>query len=282
MGTMTDNLAFTLSSSWQAWLEDGLGRGCSIDSLIQVLVRDGRYSRAVASAAVQRTLSESTSNGTSNYQRPFVDTSKNTIVTPDRDVHVLLSVESPNVAVLANLLSEEECAALIAYGEERMQRSTTIAAAGGGQIDAARTSDGCMMQRGEIEIATRVEARLAHIANWPVERGEGLQLLRYGVGAEYKPHFDWFDNGVPGQAKLFGTAGQRTATIVMYLNDVEAGGGTLFPELGLEVAPRKGGAVFFTNVTPEGNPDRLSLHGGSPVIHGVKYVATKWLRERVF
>lgn len=282
MGAMTDNLVQEINPQWQAWIKDGLSRGCSVDSMIQVLVRDGRFSRAVASAAIKNAQPESNAAGAHDQVRPFVDTSKNLIVTPDRTIQVVLSLEAPNVAVLGNVLSDEECDALIAYGDERMLRSTTVAAAGGGQVDPGRTSDGCMMQRGELDVAARIEARLAHIANWPVERGEGLQLLRYGVGAEYKPHFDWFNAGVPGQAQLFGTAGQRVGTIVMYLNDVEAGGGTLFPELGLEVAPRKGGAVFFTNVTPEGSPCRLSLHGGSPVISGVKYVATKWLRERVF
>ncbi|GAB2880911.1 hypothetical protein GCM10027277_57490 [Pseudoduganella ginsengisoli] len=279
MGAMTDNLVQAISPQWHAWIKDGLSRGCSVDSMIQVLVRDGRFSRAVAIAAINATKSDQSE---SNALRPFVDTSKNYISTPDRKIQVILSVEAPNVAVLGNVLSDEECDALIAYGEAGMSRSHTVAATGGGQIDPGRTSYGVMMQRGELDLITKIEARLAHIANWPVERGEGLQLLRYGVGAEYKPHFDWFNADIPGQAQLFGTAGQRVGTIVMYLNDVEAGGGTLFPELGLEVAPRKGGAVFFTNITPEGTPCRLSLHGGSPVISGVKYVATKWLREKVF
>ena len=282
MGAMPESFTPKISQAWQAWIHDALNRGCSIDSMIQVLVRDGHFSRAVASAAIKRVQPESASKGVPSYARPSVNTNKNVLVTPDKEIQILLSVESPKIAVLGNVLSDEECNALIAYGEARMTRSKTVAHIGGSQIDVGRTSDGCMMQRGETEIVARVEARLAQIVNWPLERGEGLQLLRYGVGAEYKPHFDWFDAGVPGQADLLGSAGQRVGTIVIYLNDVDAGGGTLFPELGLEVSPQKGGAVFFTNVTPEGNPDRLALHGGSPVISGVKFVATKWLRESVF
>lgn len=282
MGAMPESLTPEISQAWQAWIHDALNRGCSIDSMIQVLVRDGHFSRAVATAEIKRVQPKSASEGAPSYARPFVDTSKNMLVTPDKEIQILLSVESPRITVLGNVLSDEECNALVAYGEARMIRSQTIAHVGGSQIDGRRTSDGCMMQRGETEIVARVEARLAQIVNWPLERGEGLQLLRYGVGAEYKPHFDWFDAGVPGQAELLGSAGQRVGTIVIYLNDVDAGGGTLFPELGLEVSPQKGGAVFFTNITPEGSPDRLALHGGSPVISGVKFVATKWLRERVF
>lgn len=282
MEATSNTLSQVVSPEWQSWIQDGLSRGCAIDSMIQVLVRDGRISRAVASAAIKNAQPASSTGGAQIQVRPFVDAGKNIITTPDRNVQVILSVEAPNIVVLGNVLSDAECDALIAYGEERMTRSHTVASSGGSQVDAGRTSDGCMMQRGEIDVAAKLEARLAHIVNWPVERGEGLQLLRYGVGAEYKPHFDWFDTRVSGHASNFGTAGQRVGTIVIYLNDVEAGGGTLFPELGLEVAPRKGGAVFFTNVTPDGRPCPLSLHGGSPVLSGVKYVATKWMRERVF
>lgn len=282
MEAMSNTLSQVISPEWQSWIKDGLSRGCATDSMIQVLVRDGRISRAVASAAIRSAQPASNAGEAQNQVRPFVDAGKNMIATPDRNVQVILSVEAPNVVVFGNVLSDEECDALIAYGNERMTRSHTVANAGGSQIDAGRTSDGCMMQRGEIDVATKLEARLAHLVNWPVERGEGLQLLRYGVGAEYKPHYDWFDTRIPGQAENFGRAGQRVGTIVIYLNDVEAGGGTLFPELGLEVAPQKGGAVFFTNVTHDGRPCPLSLHGGSPVLSGVKYVATKWMRERVF
>lgn len=285
MGSMTDNLVQGISPEWQSWVLDALSRGCSIEEMIQCMVRDGRYSRAVAGAAINQAVP--VVRGQAPFvpaaTRPFLDPSKNTISTPDREVSVLLSVESPRIAVLGNVLSDEECDALIAHSEARMKRCTVISdEEGTDKLVAERTSDGYMLQRGEFEIAARVEARLAAIANWPVEKGEGLQVLRYGVGAEYKPHYDWFDSAKPGQAKHLERAGQRVGTFVIYLNDVEAGGGTLFPMLGLEVAPKKGGAVFFCNVDAQGIPDQLTLHGGSPVVSGVKFVANKWLRDRTF
>ncbi len=74
--------------------------------------------------------------------------------------------------------------------------------------------------------------------------------------------------------------GQRVATLVMYLNDVEAGGSTVFPEVGLDVLPRRGHAVYFAYTTEEGQLDKRSLHGGSPVSAGEKWIATKWFRQR--
>ncbi|HVL77202.1 MAG TPA: 2OG-Fe(II) oxygenase, partial [Noviherbaspirillum sp.] len=153
---------------------------------------------------------------------------------------------------------------------------------GDNQVTSLRTSRGAMLQRAETELVARIEARLAALTRWPAERGEGLQLLRYEKGNEYRPHFDWFDPALPGPARHLERGGQRLATIVMYLSDVEAGGGTTFPEAGLQIQPRRGHAVFFANTDRFHVPDPRSLHAGEPVERGVKYIATKWLRTTTY
>ena len=72
--------------------------------------------------------------------------------------------------------------------------------------------------------------------------------------------------------------GQRIATLIMYLNDVESGGSTIFPDIGLDVLPHKGNAVFFAYSSERGELDNRTLHGGSPVSGGEKWIATKWIR----
>lgn len=214
---------------------------------------------------------------------PTVDTSANTITTPDRTVDVLMTLAFPRIVLLGNLLSHEECDQLISYGEQRLQRSPVVSDTDGKtQVHAHRTSRGAMLQRGESELVQRIEARLAAITQWPVENGEGLQLLRYEAGNEYRPHFDWFDPALPGPRKHLERGGQRLGTVVMYLSDVEEGGGTSFPKVGLQVQPKKGCAVFFANTDAYHVPDQNSLHAGEPVIKGVKFIATKWLRAREY
>jgi prolyl 4-hydroxylase len=134
--------------------------------------------------------------------------------------------------------------------------------------------------RGESELIRRIEARLGALLNWPIENGEGLQVLHYLPGAEYKPHYDYFDPAQPGTAPILKRGGQRLGTVVMYLNTPERGGGTTFPDVELEVAPVRGNAVFFSYDSPQ--PSTRSLHGGAPVIEGEKWVATKWLRAGRF
>ena len=199
----------------------------------------------------------------------------------DRTVHVLTVVATPRIVVFGNLLSDEECDALVELAKPRLARSLTVETkTGGEELNADRTSHGMFFQRGEHELVKRIEARIAKLVNWPEENGEGLQILHYTAGAEYKPHYDYFDPNELGTPTILKRGGQRVATIVMYLSEPGKGGGTVFPDIHMEVAPKKGNAVFFSY--ERAHPSTRTLHGGSPVIAGEKWVATKWLRERVF
>jgi prolyl 4-hydroxylase len=199
----------------------------------------------------------------------------------DRRVHVLQAMYNPRVVVFGNLLSDEECEALIDAARPRLARSLTVATkTGGEEVNDDRTSDGMFFQRGESALVQTIEERIAKLLQWPIENGEGLQVLHYRPGAEYKPHYDYFDPHEPGTPTIVKRGGQRVGTLVMYLNTPEKGGGTTFPDVFLEVAPQRGNAVFFSYERP--HPSTQTLHGGAPVIAGEKWIATKWLREREF
>jgi prolyl 4-hydroxylase len=199
----------------------------------------------------------------------------------DRKVCVLQAMYNPRVVVFGGLLSDEECAALIEMAKPRLARSLTVATkTGGEEVNDDRTSNGMFFQRGENELVRRIEARIARLVNWPEENGEGLQVLHYRPGTEYKPHYDYFDPNEPGTPTILKRGGQRVGTLIMYLGEPEKGGATSFPDVHLEVAPKRGNAVFFSY--ERAHPSTKSLHGGAPVIAGEKWIATKWLRERRF
>ncbi len=199
----------------------------------------------------------------------------------DRRVHVLQAMLNPRVVVFGSLLSDEECEQMIALARPRLARSLTVATrTGGEEVNDDRTSQGMFFRRGENPLVARIEARLARLLNWPVENGEGLQILHYRPGTEYKPHYDYFDPAEPGTPTILRRGGQRVATVVMYLAEPEQGGGTTFPDVHLEVAPKRGNAVFFSYDRP--HPATRTLHGGAPVLAGEKWIATKWLREKRF
>lgn len=199
----------------------------------------------------------------------------------DRWVDLSTVMRAPDLLVLENLLSEDECQALITAARPRLERSQTVALeTGGEEIHEDRTSDGMFFTRGETPLVACIEARIAKLLDWPVENGEGLQVLRYGPGTEYKPHYDYFDPAEAGTATILARGGQRVATLVMYLQEPAQGGATVFPEVRLQVVPRRGHAVFFNY--SQAHPCSHTLHGGMPVLAGEKWIATKWLREREF
>jgi prolyl 4-hydroxylase len=199
----------------------------------------------------------------------------------DREVQVLMSMNAPRVVVFGGLLGDAECDEMIALARTRLARSETVQMdTGGSEVNEARTSQGMFFGRGEHALCARLEARIAVLLGWPVENGEGLQVLRYGPGAEYKPHYDYFDPAQAGTPSILKRGGQRVASLVCYLNTPARGGATTFPDVQLEVAAVKGNAVFFSYDRP--HPATRTLHGGAPVVEGEKWVATKWVREGRF
>jgi prolyl 4-hydroxylase len=200
---------------------------------------------------------------------------------PDREVQLLFTLRRPRLVLFAGFLSDEECDALTTLAQPRLARSQTVDhQSGGSEVNAARTSDGMFFERGELPLVQRIEQRIAALLQWPVERGEGLQVLRYRPGAQYRPHFDYFDPAQPGTSAVLRHGGQRVGTLLMYLNTPPDGGLTIFPDVQLEVAPVKGHALFFSYDRPHESTG--TLHGSTPVAQGEKWVATKWLREGVF
>ena len=196
-------------------------------------------------------------------------------------VRVLTTMKHPRVVVFGGLLTDAECHTLMAQAASRLVRSETVDNnTGDSEVNAARTSDGMFFERGETPLIKTLEQRIAELLRWPLENGEGLQILRYRPGAEYKPHHDYFDPIHPGTPRILERGGQRVGTLVMYLNTPEGGGATTFPDVGLEVAPVRGNAVFFSY--DRAHVSTKTLHGGAPVTAGEKWVATKWLREGVF
>lgn len=125
--------------------------------------------------------------------------------------------------------------------------------------------------------ASRIAARLAGLAGLDPACGEPLAVLKYRPGQEYKPHYDGLGPRSLARDTLR-AAGDRVATVLAYLNAPEAGGATLFPRLGLRIAPRPGDALVFFNLDAAGNPSPHALHAGEPVEAGEKWLVSLWLR----
>jgi len=272
------------------WIIEQARAGCRPEDVLASMRASG-WAEDVAIEALEQTLQQFLGSQPvagapllpppSRVPEPALAGAPSRLWAHDREVTVLLAMRQPRVVVFGGLLSDAECEALVAAAAPRLVRSETVVnETGGNEVNAARTSQGMFFGRGEGPLCERIEARIAALLHWPVENGEGLQVLHYRPGAEYRPHHDYFDPAQPGMAAVLRRGGQRVGTLVMYLNTPEQGGGTTFPDVGLEVAPIKGNAVFFSY--ERAHPSTRTLHGGAPVIAGDKWVATKWLREGEF
>ncbi|RED61915.1 MULTISPECIES: 2OG-Fe(II) oxygenase [Cohnella] len=267
-----------LNGEWMQWISHNLGNGCTPDSVVEAMV-EGGFEQAFAEAAVQ--LSEKATSSTFDYGTIHFAHIGHSIRTSDQKVRISARLDKPFIIVMDNVLTDEECDRLIALSRDKLERSRTVnPSTGEDMIVEERTSWGTFFQVNEDAFISRLDRRISEIMCRPAENGEGLQILNYQVGAEYKPHFDYFEGAELDN--YLGSGGQRVSTLVLYLNDVGDGGETTFPEVGLSVAPRKGSAVYFEYGNELGQLDRLSLHGGAPVKAGEKWIATKWMRQRAY
>ena len=272
----------------RAWIIEQATAGHAPEAVLKSM-RDSGWNEDSAIAALEQTLSGYLASRVKPPEppppvpvpEPLPGGTRTSVWAGDREVRVLASLAAPRVVVFGDLLSADECDAMIALARARLARSETVQnETGSSEVNDARTSDGMFFERGEHEVVARIEARMAALLGWPLENGEGLQVLRYRPGAEYKPHYDYFDPAHAGTPTILKRGGQRVASLVCYLNTPQQGGATTFPDVQFEVAPVRGNAVFFSYDRP--HPATRTLHGGAPVIEGEKWVATKWLREGRF
>lgn len=264
-------------------LTELIATGLSRDEATDLMVTELEKRLGVLQTSAQRNASATQADSVESLRKrsvpdPRRSRTDNLCRVIDRDVRFLSEHRSPHVLFVDNLLSATECDQLIALGRRNMRASTVIDMDSGGEkFSGDRSSSSAALTRLGSPLIARIERRLAEFAQWPIEHGEALQILRYGPGQEYRPHYDFVDPTQPGAQPFLARGGQRVASIVMYLNTPQAGGGTAFPDLGIEFAAIKGHAVFFSYDCA--HPSSRTLHAGSPVLKGEKWVSTKWLRE---
>jgi prolyl 4-hydroxylase len=185
----------------------------------------------------------------------------------------------PRVSVIDRLFSADECRLLIACAQPHLHDSQTAdPLTGVPHTLQVRTSSEASFDPLIESSALRVaQFRMAAAAGIDLPNAEQLTVLRYLPGQQYRPHRDYLPPGTLQMDRPH--AGNRIRTVCVYLNAVQAGGATEFPVPGLRIDPLPGRAVIFDNLASDGNPDPDSLHAGTPVEAGVKWLATLWIRQ---
>jgi prolyl 4-hydroxylase len=187
-------------------------------------------------------------------------------------------VPSPklNLFIRKNFLDERECAEIIRMIDVQ-RRPSTIADDNGDPT--FRTSETCDLD-GTVPAVAAVNAKIVALTGLDPAYGEPMQGQRYAVGQEFKPHTDYFEPNGADYPVYCSVAGNRTWTVMIYLNEVAAGGATRFTTIDKIVRPERGKLLAWNNRLPDGSVNPNTMHHGMKVRSGVKYIVTKWFRER--
>ena len=196
------------------------------------------------------------------------------------NIKVEEAFKKPHLLVFYDIMSDEEIRIVKEMSGPRLKRAT-VQNSQTGQLETAkyRIGKSAWLKDSEHEAVHRVNQRIEDIIGLSTETAEELQVVNYGIGGHYDTHFDFARKEETNAFKNLGT-GNRIATWLNYMSDVEAGGATVFPELGVTIWPQKGSAAFWYNLHRNGDGDMLTRHAACPVLVGSKWIANKWFHEQ--
>ena len=181
-----------------------------------------------------------------------------------------------DIFIVRDALSEADCKILIPLIDQDRVPSGLLSPSSDREF---RTSESCNLNPFNPAVA-KIEAKITDIMGIEPNQGETIQGQRYAVGQQFKAHHDFFYEEADYWPEMVRTGGQRTWTAMVFLNEPAGGGETFFEKAGVKVTPRRGNLLAWNNLDAIGAPNEFSMHQGLPVTAGVKYIITKWYRER--
>jgi hypothetical protein len=192
--------------------------------------------------------------------------------------------EDPLIRTLPNVVHPLVLDAVINLAAPLVQRSKIIdARTGEARVDPMRNSSHITLgPRQHDHVLEVLERCISSISGVPTLNGEFLQILRYRLGEEFRPHVDYFNESAGGAYQSLADGGQRAQTVLMYLNDGYQGGSTCFPKLQIDIKGRRGDMLHFHNLQANGLGHKNSLHAGMPVTAGEKWLLSQWIRSETY
>lgn len=177
-----------------------------------------------------------------------------------------------------NFLNKEECKQIIELIDQKNHKSTVANQDYTGYEEGSRNSSTSFLDPNN-ELVKDILKRIGQELNLDIKLAEGIQGQLYEPGQYFKPHHDWF-SGLDLEKHCKHT-GNRTHTLMIYLNEGFEGGKTDFPNIQFTAEPKTGRAVTWNNLKKDGSGDPDALHEGQTVTKGKKYIITSWWRTGI-
>ena len=275
-----------LDDRWKTWIWQNVGRGCHKDHIFKVLIE-----RGFAYETVSDELRHEPTVPLEAIEVPMVSG------LAERGQLDPVAFErrqlAPFLWEIPNLLSASDCEVVIEAARDRLTPSTVVQDINkqgeeGEARNEHRTSSGVALHVDSetspelVAVAGYLRGVISDLTNLPEDHQEGFQILRYDVDERFDPHRDDFRTGSEYLRWEGLRGGQRLFSFMAYLNDVEEGGETVFPELGFSVPAERGKGIFWANVLDDGRPYAAVMHGSVPVAKGKKWLLVCWIREAPF
>ncbi|XP_005308582.2 prolyl 4-hydroxylase subunit alpha-3 isoform X1 [Chrysemys picta bellii] len=184
----------------------------------------------------------------------------------------------PYVALYHDFVSDLEAEKIKGLAAPWLQRSV-VASEEKQQKAEYRISKSAWLKDTVDPVIVSLDQRIAALTGLNIRPpyAEHLQVVNYGIGGHYEPHFD---HATSRKSPLYRMkSGNRLATVMIYLSSVDAGGSTAFIYANLSVPVVKNAALFWWNLHRNGAGNGDTLHAGCPVLAGDKWVANKWIHE---
>lgn len=199
------------------------------------------------------------------------------LINPAKEEEIYLD---PYLVAYHNVISDYELAVIKSIATPKLGRAT-VHNAKTGKLEFAhyRVSKSAWLRPDDDIVIERVNKRISAVTKLEMDTAEDLQIANYGIGGHYEPHFDFARKEESNAFKGLNT-GNRIATWLSYMSDVEAGGATVFPYIGVKIFPKRGMAAFWYNLYKNGDGIYDTRHAACPVLVGTKWVSNKWIHER--
>jgi len=267
-----------LDDSWRGWLAENILRRCSPDELLAILLKNGFSLDSIRAnmgvffpAAGDAGARAATGTPVADYaaiaQPPLLARGDPRLQRVPTDKLQLY--------MLDDCLGEDECDALVDVINRNLRPSEVTIE---GTDKYFRTSRTCDLSKLHDPLVAMIDEKLARTLGIRRAYAEVNQAQRYDVGQEFKAHTDYFEPGTDEFATYGAERGNRTWTLMVYLNEGMKGGGTRFFSIDRTFEPRKGRALIWNNLHPDGSPNPDTLHSGMPVTQGHKIIVTMWFR----
>lgn len=186
----------------------------------------------------------------------------------------------PEILFFRDAISDKEIEKVKILAHPLLQRATVHNPVTG-KLEFAdyRTSKSAWLDESHDVLVEVMNRRIDAYTGLNMETAEKLQVANYGMGGHYETHFDFARRTKAKEREMLKENGNRIATVLFYMSDVERGGATVFTNIGQAVKPSKGDAVFWFNLHHDGTGDYDTRHAACPVLLGEKWVSNRWIHE---